>query len=155
MNRWRQRLDELQSGSRARSHVPCSECSKCSNPQPEPTFERFEQIEQVAESAAGGGADRERSTGKRAIAPVSLIEAEAATVIAPMQWLVDGAGAADEPPYEEPDSARRGVIRHPMGRFEHFCAVCGAWGAFGYGVTTKEPGVWYCLRHRPVDDGPT
>jgi hypothetical protein len=76
-------------------------------------------------------------------------EPRPATLIAPMQWLVGGAVAADEPPYDEPYSARRGVIRYPMGRFEHFCTVCGAWGSFGYGASGKEPGRWYCFAHRP------
>jgi hypothetical protein len=69
-----------------------------------------------------------------------------ATVIAPVQWF-EGV-AADEPPYNEPTPARRAVIRYPDGRFEHFCAVCGAWGAFGYGVTAERPGRWFCFRHR-------
>ena len=60
-----------------------------------------------------------------------------------------GRHAADgEPPYHQPCSARRGVIRHPQGRFEHFCAVCGAWGAFGFDVTSAAPGRWYCFEHR-------
>jgi hypothetical protein len=68
-------------------------------------------------------------------------------VIAPVQWF--GAQlAADEPPYDQPWLARRGVIRYPKGRFEHFCAVCSAWGAFSFDATAAEPGRWYCLRHR-------
>jgi len=64
--------------------------------------------------------------------------------MAPVQWF--GADmTADEPPYDRPCLARRGVIRGPGSRFEHFCAVCGAWGAFGLGVTAEEPGRWYCL----------
>jgi len=47
-------------------------------------------------------------------------------------------------------SARRGVIRYPDDRFEHFCAVCGAWGSFGYGVTAERPGRWFCFRHRTL-----
>jgi hypothetical protein len=69
------------------------------------------------------------------------------TVIAPVQWF-EGAAAPDEPPYDKPSPARRGLIRRPGGRFEHFCAICGAWGAFGLDVTAEEPGRWYCLRHR-------
>ena len=51
-----------------------------------------------------------------------------------------------------PFSARRGVIRRPEGRFEHFCTVCGAWGAFGFGVTAERPGRWFCFDHRPLSD---
>jgi hypothetical protein len=69
------------------------------------------------------------------------------TVIAPAQWF-EGAAATDELPYQEPNPARRGVIRYPEGRFEHFCAVCSAWGAFGYDVTAQHGGRWFCSRHR-------
>jgi hypothetical protein len=68
-----------------------------------------------------------------------------ATLFAP--WFGQ-APAEGEPPYDEPCPARRGVVRRPRGRFEHFCAVCGAWGAYGFEVTAKEPGRWYCFRHR-------
>jgi hypothetical protein len=70
-------------------------------------------------------------------------------VIAPGQWF-EADPAADEPPYDQPCLARRGVIRRPQGRFEHFCITCGSWGAFGFGVTSENPGRWYCLRHRPA-----
>jgi hypothetical protein len=76
----------------------------------------------------------------------------AATVIAPVQWF-EGV-AADEPPYDQPYPARRGVIRHPSGRFEHFCAVCGAWGSFGFGVTPHRPGRWFCFDHRELGNEP-
>lgn len=73
-----------------------------------------------------------------------------ATVITGERWFADGVLRGDEPPPDEPSPARRGmVIRFPTGRFEHFCAVCGRWGAFGYGATGKEPGRWYCFAHRP------
>jgi hypothetical protein len=69
------------------------------------------------------------------------------TVIAPVQWF-EGAAEPDELPYDKPSPARRGVIRHSGGRFEHFCAVCGAWGSFGYGVSVEQPGRWFCFQHR-------
>jgi hypothetical protein len=78
--------------------------------------------------------------------PEAKAEPAPATLIAP--WFGRDP-AADEPPYDHPCSARRGVIRRPRGRFEHFCAVCGAWGGFGYGVAGAQPGRWYCLAHRP------
>jgi hypothetical protein len=71
-----------------------------------------------------------------------------ATVIAPAQWF-EKDPVGDEPPYDQPYLARRGVIRCSAGRFEHFCVVCGAWGGFGFEVTAEEPGHWYCFRHRP------
>ena len=80
--------------------------------------------------------------------PKAETEPVPATVIAPVQWF-EAEPPAAEPPYDQPCPARRGVIRHPRGRFEHFCAVCGGWGAFGFGVTGDAPGRWYCFRHRP------
>jgi hypothetical protein len=75
-------------------------------------------------------------------------EQNRATVIAPVQWF-EADPAADEPAYDEPCPARRAVIRRPEGRFEHFCAICGAWGSFGYGVAAGLPDHWYCFAHRP------
>jgi hypothetical protein len=72
-------------------------------------------------------------------------------VVAPAQWF-EADPAADEPPYDQPCPVRCGVIRYPQGRFEHFCAVCGAWGGFGYGAIGKEPGRWYCFAHRPASE---
>jgi hypothetical protein len=36
--------------------------------------------------------------------------------------------------------------------FEHYCEVCGEWGAFGYGVALRHGriGRWYCFKHRPA-----
>jgi hypothetical protein len=46
------------------------------------------------------------------------------------------------------DNTNRGSSPSP---FEHYCAVCGNWGAFGYGVSLQndKPGIWYCFEHRP------
>jgi hypothetical protein len=35
--------------------------------------------------------------------------------------------------------------------FEHYCEVCGEWGAFGYGVSLRHGriGRWYCFEHYP------
>ena len=69
--------------------------------------------------------------------------------------------ALDEnrPPYQtlsatlanQPDPRRVGVVRsEPGAPFEHYCAVCGAWGAFGFGGdhTPEKPGVWFGRDHR-------
>jgi hypothetical protein len=77
--------------------------------------------------------------------PKAHTESASSTLLAP--WFGQDP-AEGEPPYDEPCPARRGVIRCPRGRFEHFCAVCGAWGAFGFGVTSATPGRWYCFQHR-------
>jgi hypothetical protein len=71
-----------------------------------------------------------------------------ATVLSPPRWFA-ASSASDEPPYDKPCTIRRGLIRRPEGRFEHFCVTCGAWGAFGFGVTGDAAGRWYCFRHRP------
>jgi hypothetical protein len=86
----------------------------------------------------------------RLIAPPAEAEGGSplATLIAPAQWFEGVVG--NEPPYYESSPARRGVIRYPDGRFEHFCPVCGSWGAFGYGVTAERPGRWFCFRHRAL-----
>jgi hypothetical protein len=75
-----------------------------------------------------------------------------ADVIAP-QSLSGGVASPqpeDEPPYDQPCVARRGRVQRQGCAFLHFCVTCGAWGAFGYGVTGDRPGLWYCLPHRPA-----
>jgi hypothetical protein len=81
----------------------------------------------------------------RRFKPEVMAALAGAMVLAPVQLF------ECEPPYNEPCPALRGVVRRPRGRFEHFCAVCGAWGAFGFGVAGDAPGRWYCLKHRPSD----
>jgi hypothetical protein len=56
-----------------------------------------------------------------------------------------------EPGLGESCDARRGQVETRSGLFLHFCAQCGAWGAFGYGVNLRAGrlGTWYCLTHRP------
>jgi hypothetical protein len=57
----------------------------------------------------------------------------------------------DEPSLEQPCAARRGRAQELAGAFLHFCAECGAYGAFGYGVSLRAGrlGRWYCGVHRP------
>ena len=59
--------------------------------------------------------------------------------------------AESEPSFCEPCVARRGRVEVRDGQFLHFCAQCGAWGAFGYGVNLRadQLGRWYCAAHRP------
>jgi hypothetical protein len=59
--------------------------------------------------------------------------------------------AESEPGFSEPCVARRGRVEVRDGLFLHFCAECGAWGAFGYGVNLRadQLGRWYCGAHRP------
>ena len=59
--------------------------------------------------------------------------------------------AESEPGFCEPCVARRGRVEVRDGLFLHFCAECGAWGAFGYGVNLRadQLGRWYCGAHRP------
>lgn len=61
-----------------------------------------------------------------------------------------------EPGFEIPCASRRGrVEERPDGLLLHFCAECGAWGAFGYGVHlgAGRLGRWYCAEHRPRGHG--
>jgi hypothetical protein len=86
----------------------------------------------------------------RAPIPAPDIDRLPASVVAPVQWFAPEDDPADEPHYREPCAARRGLIRrHRNGRLERFCAVCGAWGAFGYDATAARPGRWFCFEHRP------
>jgi hypothetical protein len=55
-------------------------------------------------------------------------------------------------PDTEPDPTRVGLVAWDDGKpFVHYCAVCGAWGSFGYDVDLRNDrlGRWYCLLHRP------
>jgi len=56
-----------------------------------------------------------------------------------------------EPCLEMPCASRRGRVEsRPVGLLLHFCAKCGAWGAFGYAVNLRagRPGRWYCAECR-------
>ena len=57
---------------------------------------------------------------------------------------------------DEPNPGRVCLVRMEPGRpFEHYCAVCGAWGAWGHDVDPLKGrlGRWYCSAHRPeLDD---
>jgi hypothetical protein len=55
----------------------------------------------------------------------------------------------DEPPFDLPCCERRGRIERRGSLFLHFCVRCGAWGAYGHGVTATAAGQWYCRQHRP------
>jgi hypothetical protein len=59
--------------------------------------------------------------------------------------------AIGEPSLDEPCAERRGRVEKRDGQFLHFCVTCGAWGAFGYGVSLRAGrlGRWYCAAHRP------
>jgi hypothetical protein len=59
--------------------------------------------------------------------------------------------AEGEPGLEQQWAARRGRIQELEGAFLHFCVECGAFGAFGYGVSLRAGrlGRWYCAEHRP------
>lgn len=53
----------------------------------------------------------------------------------------------------KPDRSRIGLLRWEGGIFEHYCCVCGRWGAFGYDVDLLKGqlGRWYCGEHRPSE----
>lgn len=61
--------------------------------------------------------------------------------------------AEGEPGFEHPCVTRRGrVEKRPAGLFLHFCAECGAWGTYGYGVNLRAGQLerCYCAAHRPL-----
>jgi len=73
-------------------------------------------------------------------------------LVAPPQWFERVASQADEEPdFRAPCLARRGRTEERAGVLLHFCAECGAWGAYGYGVSLRanRHGRWYCSEHRP------
>jgi hypothetical protein len=79
-------------------------------------------------------------------------DAAEAELLAPAPWFERAAAPAQgEPDYEQPCAARRGRVEQRDGVLLHFCAECGAWGAFGYGVSLfgGQAGRWYCAAHRP------
>jgi len=75
-----------------------------------------------------------------------------AELIAPSPWFESVARPSEgEPGFEHPWPARRGRVGEEEGVFVHFCAECGRWGAYGYGVNLRAGrlGHWYCAAHRP------
>lgn len=55
-------------------------------------------------------------------------------------------------PDTEPDPSRVGLVLWEEGQpFVHYCAVCGAWGSFGFDVDLRNDrlGRWYCMAHKP------
>jgi hypothetical protein len=79
-------------------------------------------------------------------------EAAEAELLAPALWFERATPAAQgEPDYEQPCAARCGRVEQRDGVLLHFCAECGAWGAYGYGVKLRggQLGRWYCAAHRP------
>ncbi len=82
--------------------------------------------------------------------------ADTAELLAPSPWFERTISPVEgEPGIEQPCVSRRGRVESWPGRMLlHFCAVCGAWGAFGYGVNlrTGRLGRWYCVAHRPPGD---
>jgi hypothetical protein len=73
-------------------------------------------------------------------------------LIAPAPWFERYvAPRQEEPPYDQPCPDRRGRDEREGVAHLHFCVVCGAWGAFGYGCFGDRPGRWYCFEHRPSE----
>jgi hypothetical protein len=73
-----------------------------------------------------------------------------ATIIAPVNLVDRSVFSPDEPTLAEPWPERRGRIERRGGALLHFCAVCGAWGTYGFGVSlrTSNSGKWFCAAHR-------
>jgi hypothetical protein len=81
-----------------------------------------------------------------------------AALLEPSPWFTRVIPPAQgEPGLEMPCASRRGHVQELLdGLFLHFCAECGAWGAFGYGVNMRagQLGRWYCAAHRPQECAP-
>ena len=79
--------------------------------------------------------------------------AREAELLSPAPWFKRvAAPVKGEPGLESACAPRRGRIEKlPDGLLLHFCAECGAWGAFGYGINLRagRPRRWYCAKHRP------
>jgi hypothetical protein len=61
-----------------------------------------------------------------------------ANLVALSTWFERTAPPVDgEPGYEQSRTKRRGRVEHRDGVFLHFCAQCGAWGSYGYGVDVR------------------
>jgi hypothetical protein len=69
----------------------------------------------------------------------------------PSPWFEHISPADGELGMKQPSAARRGLVEKLSGDlYLHFSAKCGAWGAFGYGVSMRGGlGRWYCAAHRP------
>ena len=84
--------------------------------------------------------------------------AHEAQLLAPSRWFERVIPPDDgELGLEQPSAARRGrVEKLSNDLYLHFCAECGAWGSFGYGVNMRaeRPGRWYCAAHRPQGVAP-
>jgi len=88
--------------------------------------------------------------------PSNSADSVQTALIAPTRWFERIALPVDgEPSFDRPCDARRGRMDEHDGLFLHFCAECGAWGAYGYGVTLRAGrlGRWYCAAHRPRTHG--
>ena len=56
-------------------------------------------------------------------------------------------------PASQPDPARAGrIVATPGLPFEHYCGVCGPWGALclAYDPATGSDGTWFCEAHVPA-----
>jgi hypothetical protein len=84
--------------------------------------------------------------------------AREAALLAPSPWFERAIPPANgEPGLEQPCVARRARVEELSGGlFLHFCAECGAWGAFGYGFNSRtgRRGRWFCAAHRPQGRAP-
>jgi hypothetical protein len=59
--------------------------------------------------------------------------------------------AARAIPAMRPDPRRAGLVGRDGAVFEHYCAVCGAWGLFSNDADPSrgKDGTWFCRLHDP------
>ena len=103
--------------------------------------------ERKRESLSQRGPNGSETLGECAVhrAPDALVPLAAtpeARVVSP---------AVSEPGMEQPCATRRGRVQALDGALLHFCARCGRFAAFGYGVRLRagQFGRWYRGEHRP------
>ena len=96
---------------------------------------------------------RPPAKNKAAILPAVVDITCEADLLSPSPWFERVMPPADgELGLEHPSATRRGLVEKLSNDlYLHFCAKCGAWGAFGYGVDFRlgRLGRWYCSAHRP------
>ncbi|MGD0316368.1 MAG: hypothetical protein ABSB37_10535 [Xanthobacteraceae bacterium] len=81
-----------------------------------------------------------------------------AELLSPTPWFKRAIPPVEgEPSIQMPCASRCGRVQKLEGAvLLHFCAECGAWGSFGYGVdlSAGRSGRWYCAAHRPQGTTP-
>jgi hypothetical protein len=122
---------------------------EASEPPPSAVLGLLARYTQNSVSMLRSDIDARSDVGSLARSESRALDDDAPPLLAPL--FTSARTAENEPVFGEPCVARRGRVEWRDGLFLHFCAECGAWGAFGYGVNLRadQLGRWYCAAHRP------